>query len=53
MEKPAELRKYEQVKALGLPVWEGGLQDQPHIWLEQIGVIEATARLFEAMANRK
>ena len=53
MEKPAELQKYEQMKVLGLQVWEGGLQDQPHIWLQMIGVIEATVRLFDAMSHRQ
>jgi len=50
-EKPDELKKYEQMKALGLPVWAGGVQDQPHIWLEMIGVIENTIKLFEAMSR--
>jgi hypothetical protein len=38
--KPDELKKYEQMKALGIPVLAGGVQDQPHIWLEMVGVIE-------------
>jgi hypothetical protein len=50
-EKPDELKKYEQMKALGLPVWAGGVQDQPHIWLEMIGVIENTMKLFETLAR--
>jgi len=33
-EKPDELKKYEQMKALGLPVWAEVCKDQPHIWLE-------------------
>ena len=37
------------MKATGLPVWEGGLQDQPHIWLGQYGLIDKTFRLFEAI----
>jgi hypothetical protein len=37
------------MKALGLPLWAGGVQDQPHIWLEEIGIIENTIKLFDAM----
>lgn len=50
-DKPDELKKYEQMKALGLPVWAGGIQDQPHIWLEMVGVIENTIKLFEVMSR--
>jgi hypothetical protein len=46
VEMPPELKKYEQMKATGLPVWDGGLQDQPHIWLEMVGVIVAMKRIF-------
>lgn len=46
VEKPEELKKYEQMKKLGLPLVAGGIQDQPHIWLEMIGVIENTRKVF-------
>jgi len=46
VEMPPELKKYKQMKATGLPVWPGGLQDQPHIWLEMIGVIVAVEAVF-------
>jgi hypothetical protein len=38
-EKPEALTKYEQCRDLGVPLVAGGLQDQPHIWLLEIGVI--------------
>lgn len=48
---PPELKKYRQMKATGLPVWAGGLQDQPHIWLEMVGVIEAIQAVFDNLAR--
>lgn len=39
------------MKSTGLPVWAGGLQDQPHIWLEMIGVIEAVQTVFDNIAR--
>jgi len=39
-EKPVALEKYEQCLALELPLVAGGLQDQPHIWLLEVGVIK-------------
>jgi hypothetical protein len=49
IEKPVELIRYEMVKAFGLPVWEGGLADQPHIWLLQYKIIDTVVRLFESL----
>ena len=45
--KPDELKKYEQMKALGLPIWAGGIQDQPHIWLAEFGVIDNIVKLIK------
>lgn len=55
VEIPPELRKYRQMKQTGLPLWEGGLQDQPHIWLEMLGVIESVVRTFDDLgrSNRR
>lgn len=47
--KPDELKKYEQMKALGIPVWAGGVQDQPHIWLLEFSVIDNFVRLQETL----
>ena len=51
VEKPPELRKLEQVEAMGLPIWDGGLQDQPHIWLEMVGVMMRVRDVFTAQAK--
>jgi hypothetical protein len=51
VEKPPELKKLEQVEAMGLPLWEGGLQDQPHIWLEMVGVMHRIRKRFEDLAK--
>lgn len=48
--KPDELKKYEQMKALGIPVWAGGVQDQPHIWLEMVSIISNFLKIVE-LAN--
>jgi hypothetical protein len=49
--KPPELEKYEQMRVTGLPLIGGGLQDQPHIWLQMVGVISKTIELFDTLAR--
>jgi len=49
VEKPVELIKYEQMKSTGLPLLAGGIQDQPHIWLLQIRVIENVVEVFRQL----
>ena len=39
IEKPEALRRYEQAISLGIPYVDGGLQDQPYIWMQEHGVI--------------
>lgn len=39
------------MKETGLPLVAGGVMDQPHIWLEQLGVIRNVINLFDAMAR--
>lgn len=51
VQMPPELKKYNQMKATGLQLWAGGLQDQPHIWLEMLGVIEHTIELHKRLAK--
>lgn len=48
--KPEALEKYEQCKELGLPLVAGGLQDQPHIWLLEVGVIRNVLEI-QALQN--
>ena len=50
--KPPELEKYEQMRVTGLPLVAGGLQDQPHIWLQMVGVISKTLELFDTLARK-
>ena len=52
-EMPHELRKYYQMEATYLPVWEGGLEDQPHIWLQMLGVLTSTVKTFEALKDQQ
>ena len=47
--KSPELLRYEMVNTTGLPVWSGGLQDQPHIWLGQYGIIDRVFKIYEAI----
>jgi hypothetical protein len=49
VEKPDELKLYEQMRETGLPLVAGGLMDQPHIWLDMLGVIKNTLALNEAL----
>jgi len=51
-EMPPELKKYYQMKETGLAVWAGGLQDQPHIWLQMLGAISSTVKTFEALRKQ-
>lgn len=51
-EKPAELIVYEQIVELKQPLLEGGIMDQPHIWLMQYAIcknhIETWRRIIDA-----
>lgn len=46
-QKPEALILWEQCQRLNLPLVEGGLEDQPHIWLEEIAVIEDVKQEFQ------
>lgn len=50
-EKPEELRLYELSKSTGLPLVVGGLMDQPHMWLDQIEMIENIKKLYDIQAR--
>lgn len=52
-EMPPELRKFYQMEATHLSVWEGGLEDQPHIWLLMLGVLSNTVKTFEALRDQQ
>lgn len=51
-EMPPELRLYYQMESTHLPLWEGGLLDQPHIWLQMLGVLRSTVDTFEALRKQ-
>jgi hypothetical protein len=38
--KPIALIYYEMTVELGIPLVDGGIMDQPYIWLQMIGVIK-------------
>lgn len=46
-QKPEALILWEQCQALGLPLVDGGLEDQPHIWIEEVAVIRDAQQEFQ------
>jgi hypothetical protein len=52
-EKPEALILLEQCEALGLPLVEGGLVDQPHLWLEEVAVVRDVKMTFEMIRRRQ
>lgn len=51
IEKPGALTRYEQIQDLNIPYVDGGLVDQPYLWMQQHGVIRNF--LFEWNAVHK
>jgi len=47
--KPAALVRYEQARDLGIPYVNGGLVDQPYIWMQEHGVIRAFLLAWDAV----
>jgi hypothetical protein len=41
------------IKKTGLHVWEGGMMDQPHIWLGQFGVIDNLVQLYASLERAR
>lgn len=50
-QKPTALIYYEQTKELGVPLVEGGLVDQPHIWLQQYAICMQREKLWKMIAE--
>ena len=46
--KPEMLILYEQVKAMGIPWWVGGVADQGHIWLQVYRICDDLTKIFYA-----
>ena len=51
--RPKSLVEYERCQDLGLPLVEGGVMDQPYIWLQEIAVITEQKQLFELLEKRQ
>lgn len=48
-EKPMAYDLYIKTERLGIPLVSGGLIDQPHIWLMELGVILETEQVYSSM----
>lgn len=48
-DKPEALILTEQCKDLGLPLVQGGIEDQPYIWMKEYAICVQTKALFEAI----
>jgi len=49
-EPPEVMVLWRQCKALGLPLAAGGVLDQPHIWLLEMGVLLSVETLMETVS---
>lgn len=45
-DKPEAMVLWEQCQAFSLPLVEGGLLDQPHLWLEEVAVLKEVREAF-------
>lgn len=52
-EKPEALILYQQMEVLHIPVWDGGLMDQPYILMQEFAVVNNVKNLFEAIRIRQ
>ena len=52
IEKPEAMILWEKCQEIGLPLVDGGLMDQPYIWLQEVAVIKNTKALFD-LANQR
>ncbi len=48
-EKPEALALFEQCQALHIPLVQGGVRDQPHIWLMEYAVCAQERELWQAL----
>ena len=51
--KPEALVTYEKCKALGIPLVEGGVMNQPYIWLQELAVVIDQETLFDLIEKRQ
>ena len=46
VEKPEAFRLYEQINAMGTPLVQGGIRDQPHIFMMEYRICEDEAIIW-------
>lgn len=51
--KPNALVQYERCQALGIPLVDGGVIDQPYEWLQELAVIIEQKTMFELLQKRQ
>ncbi len=51
-DKPEALKVLEQCESLDIPLVAGGLMDQPHIWLLEVGRVKKFRDTFELLDIR-
>jgi len=51
--KPDALVMHEKCKALGIPLVEGGVMNQPYIWLQELAVIIEQETLFALLEQKQ
>lgn len=51
-DKPEALILYEQIKEMGIPLVDGGIVDQPHIFMEQYAVCSTRTKLWDMLDRR-
>jgi len=52
-DKPEALLLLQKCRAIGVPLVEGGLIDQPFIWLQEVAVVTEVTQLFEMLEKAK
>lgn len=50
-EKPDALVFYEQVKELRMPLVEGAIMDQPHIWMMEYKLCDNQVKIWNAISE--
>ena len=51
-EKPEALDLFQQCQMMGIPLVEGGVLDQPHIWAREYRIVYQEKNRFERLADQ-
>lgn len=51
-EKPEALVLYHQCRTLGIQIVDGGLINQPHIWLQEVALVSNIEALYESLRQK-